>query len=376
MEAQRSNLGLKHRPLTALRILRGLCCLLLILSTAFMLLVYCAPVTAVLLRLFSIHYSRKATSFCFGAWLALWPFLFEKINKTKVVFSGEIVPPKERILLIANHRTEVDWMYLWDLALRKGRIGYIRYILKKSLMRLPIFGWVFHIVEFISVERKWEVDESHVCRMLSTFNDTQDPLWLALFPEGTDYTEQKCIRSQRYAADNGLPILKHVLLPKIKGFSACLIALRSSLDAVYDITIGYKHQCPQFMDNVFGVDPSEVHIHIQRFPLSEIPISDKEAAAWLIERFRAKDELLSDFIAQGCFPHQGTEGNLSTLICVANSIAVVAFTGTCTYLTLFSSIWFRIYVVLSCAYLASATYFNIRPAPVFAFVCSKFLGKS
>ncbi|PIA55624.1 hypothetical protein AQUCO_00700141v1 [Aquilegia coerulea] len=371
-----SDVVLKHRPLTALRVLRGLLCLLVILSTAFMMLVYCAPVTAVALRLFSIHYSRKATSYLFGAWLALWPFLFEKINNTKVVFSGDTVPSKERILLIANHRTEVDWMYLWDLALRKGSIGYIKYILKSSLMRLPVFGWVFHILEFISVERKWELDEPNMRQMLSTLTDPQDPLWLAVFPEGTDFTEQKCIRSQKYASENALPILQQVLLPKTKGFSACLDVLRSSLDAVYDVTIGYKRQCPLFMDNVFGVDPSEVHIHIQRFSLDEIPISEDEAAAWLIDRFHIKDQLLSDFIAEGHFPHQGSEGDLSSLNCLVNSAAVIAFTGTCTYLTLFSSIWFRIYVALSCAYLASATYLNIRPVPIVGFLDSLFIRKT
>lgn len=178
----------RHRTLTPLRTLRGVICLLILLSTAFVMLVYFGFVTAVVLRLCSIHYSRKATSFVFGAWLALWPFLFEKINKTKVVFSGDTAPARERILLIANHRTEVDWMYLWDLALRKGRLGYIKYILKSSLMKLPIFGWGFHILEFISVERRWEADELTLHRMLSTFEDPQDPLWLALFPEGTDFT--------------------------------------------------------------------------------------------------------------------------------------------------------------------------------------------
>lgn len=363
--SHKSDTALRHRPLTFLRMLRGLLCLLLILSTAFMILVYCAPVTAVILRFFSIRYSRKATSFCFGAWVALWPFLFEKINKTKVVFSGETLPSEERILLIANHRTEVDWMYLWDLALRNGCTAFIKYILKSSLMRIPVFGWVFHVVEFIFVERKWEVDASNLRGMLSTFTNPQDPLWLVVFPEGTDFTDQKCTRSQKYAAENSLPVLKHVLLPKTKGFSACVNALRSSLDAVYDITIGYKHRCPTFMDNVFGVDPSEVHIHIQRFPLDEIPLSEKDTAAWLIDRFRFKDQLLSHFIGEGSFPHKVREEDLSTLTCVVNLVAVLAFTCTCTYLTLFSSIWFRIYVASSCAYLASATYFNYRPTPAF-----------
>lgn len=99
-----------------------------------------------------------------------------------------MVPARERVLLIANHRTEVDWMYLWDLAIRKGQLGYIKYILKSSLMKLPVFGWAFHILEFISVERKWEADKLTMHQMLSTFKDYHDPLWLALFPEGTDFT--------------------------------------------------------------------------------------------------------------------------------------------------------------------------------------------
>ncbi|XP_068656953.1 probable 1-acyl-sn-glycerol-3-phosphate acyltransferase 5 [Aristolochia californica] len=365
----------RHKTLTPLRILRGLLCLTVLLLTAFMTLIYWAPLITILLQLFSIHYSRKATSFLFGLWLALWPFLFEKINRTKVVFSGETVPARERVLLMANHRTEVDWMYLWDLALRKGRLGHIKYVLKSSLMKLPIFGWGFHIFEFIPVERKWEIDEPIMRQMLSTFADSQNPLWLAVFPEGTDFTEQKCLQNQKFAAENGLPILKNVLLPKTKGFHASVEILRSSLDAVYDITIGYKHRCPLFMDNVFGVDPAEVHIHVQRFSIHELPVSETQASAWLIERFQLKDKLLSDFAANGYFPHEGTEGELSTIKCLLNFILVFTLTSICTFLTFFSSVWFKIYVGLSCVYLASATHFKIRVPPIFSFLTAPFTSK-
>jgi lysocardiolipin and lysophospholipid acyltransferase len=179
---------LKHRPLTPLRVLRGLICLAVFLSTAFVFVVYFGPTAAGMLRLVSIRYSRKVSCFLFGLWLALWPFLFEKINGTKVVFAGDMVPAKERVLLISNHRTEVDWMYLWNLALRKGCQRYIKYILKSSLMKLPLLGWGFHILEFIAVERKWEIDEPVLHHMLSTFTNPQDPLWLAVFPEGTNFT--------------------------------------------------------------------------------------------------------------------------------------------------------------------------------------------
>ncbi|XP_073292701.1 probable 1-acyl-sn-glycerol-3-phosphate acyltransferase 5 isoform X2 [Primulina huaijiensis] len=296
--------GQRHYPLTTLRVIRGVLCLLVLVSTAFVLLVYFGFWTAIILRFFSVHHSRKASAFFFGIWIALWPFFFEKINKTKVVFSGDQVPDKERVLLVANHRTEVDWMYLWDLALRKGCHGYIR--------------------------------------------------------------EQKCKRSQKYASENGLPVLKNVLLPKTKGFYACLENLRGSLDAVYDITIGYRHRCPSFLDNIFGVDPAEVHIHVNRVSLSEIPTSEIEVSSWLMNMFSLKDKMLSDFYRKGHFPREGSEQELSQIKCAVNFIFVMILTGTCTFFTFFS-IWFRIYVSLVCAYMASATCFNLRPTPIFQF---------
>ncbi|XP_066167181.1 probable 1-acyl-sn-glycerol-3-phosphate acyltransferase 5 isoform X2 [Oryza sativa Japonica Group] len=312
------NNGPRHRPLTLMRRCRGMLCLVIMPLTAFMMMVYLSPVTTFLIRLFSVHYSRKSTCFLFGMWLAMWPFLFEKINKTKFVFSGETVPPKERVLLFANHRTEVDWMYLWDLALRKGRLQCIKYILKKSLMKLPIFNWAFHIIEFIPVERKWEVDEPLIRSRLSELKNPKDPLWLAVFPEGTDYTEKKCIKSQEYAKEHGLPILNNVLLPKTKGFHCCLQELRDSMD------------------------------------------SEDEVADWLIERFKLKNKLLSDFSALGHFPNEGTEDDLSTLKCIANFVAVISTTTVLTYLTLFSSVWFKIFVAFSSAFLTFATLYSIH----------------
>ncbi|KAG8377726.1 hypothetical protein BUALT_Bualt08G0062700 [Buddleja alternifolia] len=364
-QSLKSTEGSKHFPLTPFRILRGLLCLTIYLSTAFMFCVYFIPLAAVVLRLFSVHYSRKSVAFLFGLWLGLWPFFFEKVNKTRVIFSGEKVSVEDRVLLIANHKTEVDWMYLWDLALRKGCLGYIKYVLKSSLMRLPIFGWGFHFLEFIPVERKWEVDETVIRQLLSTFTDPHDPLWLALFPEGTDYSEEKCVKSQKFADENGFPVLEHVLLPKTRGFHACLEILRGSFDAVYDVTIAYKNQCPSFLDNVFGVDPSEVHMHVRRIPISDVPTSEIEVTSWLMDAFQFKDQLLSDFTVNGHFPQEGTEEELSTVKCLINCAAVLSFTGIFIFLTFFSSIWFKVYVGLACIYLSCATYFNIRLSAVF-----------
>lgn len=133
------------------------------------------------------------------------------------------------------------------------------------------------------------------------------------------------------------------------------------LYAVYDLTIAYKNRCPSFLDNVFGTEPSEVHIHVRRIPVGKIPSSEKEANRWLMDAFQFKDSLLYDFANYGHFPDEGTEEELSTLRCFVNFAAVTIITGIFTFLTFFSSIWFKVYVGVVCTFLASATYFGIRP---------------
>lgn len=140
------------------------------------------------------------------------------------------------------------------------------------------------------------------------------------------------------------------------------------MTTVYDVSIAYKNRCPTFLDNAFGVDPSEVHIHVRRIPISEIPISDSDAAAWLIDAFQFKDQLLSNFKAQGHFPNQLAEEELSTIKCLINTTLVLSLTAIFFYFTFFSSFCFRIYVCLSCLYLGLATYLKFQPMPILGFV--------
>ncbi|EFJ37844.1 hypothetical protein SELMODRAFT_437414 [Selaginella moellendorffii] len=354
--------GPRHAPLTPLRIVRGLACLLVLLSTAFFMLIFLAPFCCVLVRIFSRHHSRELVAFFFGHWLAMWPFLFENINETRVVFSGDRVPGGERAIVICNHRTEVDWMYIWNLALRKGRIGHVKYVVKNSVRDLPVFGWALYVMEFLLIERKWEVDEPLMERYLSSFKDARDPLWLILFPEGTDYTEQKKLAGQELAEKKGLRKLNHVLMPKTKGFQSCMKNLGSSLDAVYDLTIGYKNRCPLFIDNLFGIDPSEVHIHIRRIPVEQIPSDGNGCSSWLYKAYERKDELLSSFIKKGYFSPGGSiEDKLPTSKSLANFTGVAAFTLVLGYLVA-SFLWMKLYIGLSCLYFAIVSHFGWRPA--------------
>lgn len=355
----------KKDPLYYLRFIKAMVVLMILVCSASVLLLFLAPWTFFFLRLFSIRWSRKLTSMIFGHWLAMWPFFFEKINKTRVVFSGHRVSEGERVMVLCNHRTEVDWMYIWSLALRKKSVGSVKYVLKSSVRNAPVFGWAFHVLEFLPIDRKWQVDELVFESMLSTFKNPQDPLWLVIFPEGTDYTEEKCSRSQEFAEEHGLPKLHHVLLPRTKGVYACLAHLRDSIDAVYDLTIGYKNRCPLFIDNALGTDPKEVHIHIKRIPISDIPLTETEVSAWLVKEFSRKDELLSHFYREGTFPDSGgIEGELSMSMGMANFCIIIVSTCVLLQLMFSSFLWVKVYVALSCVYLTAATYWNYKPQQI------------
>lgn len=57
---------------------------------------------------------------------------------------------------------------------------------------------------------------------LQRLKDFPRPFWLALFVEGTRFTPAKLLAAQDYAASQGLPIPRNVLIPRTKVFSCRL----------------------------------------------------------------------------------------------------------------------------------------------------------
>ena len=57
------------------------------------------------------------------------------------------------------------------------------------------------------------------------------PLWLALFVEGTRFTQEKLLAAQEYAASAGLPVPRHVLVPhtKVRLFSFVCVCVSNTL---------------------------------------------------------------------------------------------------------------------------------------------------
>jgi len=125
---------------------------------------------------------------------------------TKIIITGDEVPKgkKERTLIITNHRTRLDWMFLWGFFLREGRLRNLKIVMKDMLKRVPGFGWPMQTATFIFLARDFEKDKPYVDRVLKYLGSLKYPVQLLFFPEGTDKTASTTKRSDEFAKKNEL----------------------------------------------------------------------------------------------------------------------------------------------------------------------------
>ncbi len=64
----------------------------------------------------------------------------EVVFGVKVRICGDLKRLKGPCLIILNHRTRFDWLFLWCFMIRMGDLNKHKIILKKQLKTIPIFG--------------------------------------------------------------------------------------------------------------------------------------------------------------------------------------------------------------------------------------------
>lgn len=156
----------------------------------------------------------------------------------------------ERMVLVANHQVYTDWIYIWWLAYTNVMHGRVFIILKESLKYIPLLGQGMMFYGFIFMARKWLSDKprlQHRLEKLKTKHEGSksedpeyDPMWLLIFPEGTNLSINTKRRSDAYGKKVGIPPLRHALLPRSTGLFFCLQQLKGTVDWVYDCTVAYE----------------------------------------------------------------------------------------------------------------------------------------
>ncbi|PIN16685.1 Lysophosphatidic acid acyltransferase LPAAT [Handroanthus impetiginosus] len=212
---------------------------------------------------------------------------------------------KEHALVISNHKSDIDWLVGWVLAQRSGCLGSTLAVMKKSSKLLPVIGWSMWFSEYLFLERSWAKDESTLKSGLQRLRDFPRPFWLALFVEGTRFTQAKLLAAQEYASSTGLPIPRNVLIPRTKGFVTAVSHMRSFVPAIYDVTVAIPKASPApTMLRLFKGQSSVVHVHLKRHVMKDLPENDDAVAQWCRDAFVAKDELLDRHIAENSFGEQ------------------------------------------------------------------------
>jgi len=260
-----------------------------------------AQVLSSVVRPFSRRACRDANRWLYDKWGGMCVYFSTRINGMRLVVTGDEIPRHENVILMANHQEMADVPFLWDYAGLKGRVGDMKWMVKDSLKYAPGIGIGMMFLEMVFVKRNWAEDREYVRKLFSTYREDRIPLWLMTFPEGTRFTPEKLDKAHKRAQAMGIEPFRHVLPPRTKGFVAAVVGLRDYIDAVYDVTIGYEQGAPTLWQFIEGL-PKVAHMHVRRFPIATLPQGEEELGAWLVERFREKDELLDGFYKNGNFP--------------------------------------------------------------------------
>ncbi|CAG9560587.1 unnamed protein product [Danaus chrysippus] len=210
---------------------------------------------------------------------------------------------KEHGYLIMNHSYEVDWLMGWHFCDGIQVLGNCKAYAKKSIKYLPPIGWIWKFSEFVFLERSFEKDKEIIKEQISEICDYPDPVWLLLTPEGTRFTKTKHEASLKFAKEKNLPLLKHHLTPRTRGFTTSLQYFRGKIPAIYNIQLAFEKdsKVPPTLTTMLYGKPVHAHLYIERIPVDSIPEDEAEAAKWLHDIFVIKDKMQDSFLNTGDF---------------------------------------------------------------------------
>ncbi|XP_029042136.1 1-acyl-sn-glycerol-3-phosphate acyltransferase gamma-like [Osmia bicornis bicornis] len=258
------------------------------------------------LRPFSRYFYRKINYYLCYSFYSQLVFMAEWWSGSDIVIyidkeEFDKYYGKEHGYLLMNHSYETDWLFGWVFCERIGVLGNCKAYAKKSLQYIPTLGWAWKFAECIFLERNWNKDKQIIASQIKELAEYPDSIWLLLYPEGTRFTPQKLVASQKFAQEKGLPVLKYHLTPRIKGFTASIPHMRGKNTAIYDIQIHFKPDDPvkPTITNLLLGKRVEAHLHMRRIALEEVPEDEEAAAEWLYKLYQRKDRLAESFMQTG-----------------------------------------------------------------------------
>lgn len=260
-------------------------------------------VLAIFKLLIPLEASRKfihlALDWCASQWMTFNNWQQAVLLPTKIHTEGLDDLSKEQwYLMIANHQSWVDILVI--LRLFNGRIPYIKFFLKQSLLYIPFMGFCFWALDFPYMRRysKQQLEKNPELKgkdIEQTRKSCEvflhNPVTIINFMEGTRFTVKK---HQQQSS-----IYRHLLMPKAGGVSFALAAMNGQLKQLLDLTIYYPPTIPTYWQYASGQVDS-IAVHLRRFDISNELIGDyandpvfrEKFQAWVNQLWQEKDRRL------------------------------------------------------------------------------------
>ncbi|GJQ08289.1 hypothetical protein GpartN1_g80.t1 [Galdieria partita] len=256
----------------------------------------------------------------------------QKIAGLRVVLYGDRVQEGEgSFLVISNHQSWLDTIILTLVLLKQYPGAFCRYIGKKSIGYIPLLGWMcLQTGALVSLSRKWIHDKGRLEQELERLRRLPGDFWVMTYPEGTRFSWVKKAVSLDYAKKNDLPGFNNVLVPRFKGFFACVQLLRSRLSFVYNATLIYEGGEDELgvsrinLAKVFFLRrdapeeafPSQrqlfpvAHVVLEKIPIDKVPFEEESCRDFLMTLFERKEKLIQRFKEDGSLSDKSLAVNL------------------------------------------------------------------
>ena len=295
---------------------------------------------------------------CNGVFSSLWAvciIALELCGGLTLRFQGDEPLPGEKLLVLSNHVSYLDWIAVLGLAARVEALGGVRFVAKASLRRIPLLGFALRLQQTIFIRSRPEgrvAGTSEEARARTVALDTADiavtsrqllehspSCWLCIFPEGTRVTPEQHQKALAFARSRGLQPHEYLLQPRPKGLEALLEGAQPRLTHALDVTLAYDGYSASTSKNASGA-PSivdgisrgvGVSVLVRRI---ELPEASERTESWLRGLWADKERALARWENDGRFEAEKVDLPLPLRPLVggllAYSVASIALTAVVT----------------------------------------------
>jgi 1-acyl-sn-glycerol-3-phosphate acyltransferase len=207
---------------------------------------------------------------------------------------AEKIKTKDRLLVIANHPTVIDFLYIIHWAKLQDRLEELVFIAKDSVGNLPVIGQHLHNTQCL-ISRDFDKDKDKIIGFCEKLNRRPKYI-LVIFPEGTTIDPDTRKKSVNFSAENNFDMFDNVLFPRHRGLD--LIINHLNIDQMLDLTIFYPDdplntKCNYEKDLLFDSYPRECRIIAKQIQLRQEHIQEDLVNIW-----KKKERVLEELIRQ------------------------------------------------------------------------------